>query len=84
MMRACELKARDKGRRRSILRQLICYVILFIMSTATAKLLSEFGALPVEENQEFVLEVINHLPPRDSGALSENVAAAAGDALAER
>jgi hypothetical protein len=56
---------------RSILRQLICCVILFVMSTATAKLLSEFEALPVEEKQEFVQEVINHLPPWDSGPLSE-------------
>jgi hypothetical protein len=54
------------------------------MSTATAKLLSEFEALTVEEKQEFVREVIDHLPPRDSGALSDEVAAAAGDALAER
>ena len=53
------------------------------MSTDTAKLLSEFEALPVEEKQEFVQEVINHLPPWDSGPLSDDVGAAAGDALAE-
>jgi hypothetical protein len=53
--------------RRPILRRVICYIILLIKSTATANLLSEFEALPVEENQEFVREVINHLPPRDSG-----------------
>jgi hypothetical protein len=53
------------------------------MSTETAKLLSEFEALPVEEKQEFVQELINHLPPWDSGPLSDDVAAAAGDALAE-
>jgi predicted metallopeptidase len=52
------------------------------MSTATAKLLSEFEALPVEEKQEFVREVINHLPAWDSGPLSDDAAAAAGDALA--
>jgi hypothetical protein len=56
----------------------------FGMSTATAKLLSEFEALPVEEKQEFVREVINHLPPWDSGPLTDDVAAAAGDGLAER
>jgi len=54
------------------------------MSTATAKLLSEFEALPAEEKLEFVREVINHLPPWDSGRLSDAVAAVAGDALAER
>ncbi|MEW6303676.1 MAG: hypothetical protein AB1705_09410 [Verrucomicrobiota bacterium] len=52
------------------------------MSTATAKLLSEFEALPVEEKQEFVMEVIHHLPPWDSGPLSDEVAAAAGDQMA--
>jgi hypothetical protein len=52
------------------------------MSTATAKLLSEFEALPVEEKQEFVREVIQHLPPWDSGRLNDDVAADAGDALA--
>jgi predicted metallopeptidase len=51
------------------------------MSTATAKLLSEFEALPVEEKQEFVREVIQHLPAWDSGPLNDDVAAAAGDAL---
>ena len=59
-----------------------CRVILFVMSTATAKLLSEFEALPVEEQQEFVKEVINHLPPWDSGPLSDDAVATAGDALA--
>jgi hypothetical protein len=52
------------------------------MSTATAKLLSEFETLRVEEKQEFVREVIHHLPPWDSGPLSDDVAAAAGDQLA--
>ena len=52
------------------------------MSSATAKLLSEFEALRVEEKQEFMREVIHHLPPWDSGQLSDNVAAAAGDQLA--
>jgi hypothetical protein len=52
------------------------------MSTATAKLLSEFEALRVEQQQEFVREVMNHLPPWDSGPLSDDAAAAAGDALA--
>jgi hypothetical protein len=53
------------------------------MSTATARLLSEFKALRVEEKQEFVREVINnHLPPWDSGPLNDDAVAAAGDALA--
>ncbi len=52
------------------------------MSNATAKLLSAFEALRVEEKQEFVREVIRHLPPWDSGPLSDDVAAAAGDQLA--
>ena len=54
----------------------------FTMSTATAKLLSEFEALPVEQQQEFLREVMNHLPPWDSGPLSDDAVATAGDALA--
>ena len=52
------------------------------MSTATAKLLSEFESLRVEEKQEFVREIIAHFPSWDSGPLSDEVAAAAGDELA--
>ena len=52
------------------------------MSSATAKLLSEFETLRVEEKQEFVREVLRHLPPWDSGPLSDEVTAAAGDQLA--
>ena len=52
------------------------------MSAATAKVLSEFQALRVEEKEEFVREIIHHLPPWDSGPLSVDVAAAAGDQLA--
>jgi len=52
------------------------------MSTATAKLVSDFEALRIEEKQEFVREIIHRLPPWDSGPLSDDVAAAAGDALA--
>jgi hypothetical protein len=52
------------------------------MKEATVKLLSEFESLAVEEKQEFVQEVIQHLPPWDSGPLSDDVAAAAGDQLA--
>ena len=52
------------------------------MITATTKLLSEFEALRTEEKQEFVREIIQHLPPWDSGPLSDDVAAAAGDQLA--
>ena len=43
---------------------------------------TQFEALPVEEKQEFVQEVIQHLPPWDSGPLSDDVAADAGDAVA--
>jgi len=52
------------------------------VSAATAKLLSEFDALQVEEKQEFVREVIRHLPPWDSGPLDDQAAAAAGDQIA--
>jgi hypothetical protein len=52
------------------------------MSAATAKLLSEFQALRIEEKQEFVREIIHHLTPWDSGPFSDDVAAAAGDQLA--
>jgi hypothetical protein len=51
------------------------------MSNARARLLSEFEALRVEEKQEFVREVILHRPPWDSGPLTDDVAAAAGDQL---
>src|SRR5206468_12606749 len=43
------------------------------MSTATTKLLSEFESLPAEEKQEFVREVIHHLPPWDSGPLNDSL-----------
>jgi hypothetical protein len=52
------------------------------VNTSTAKLLSEFKALAAEEKKEFVRELIHHLPPWDSGPLSDDVAAAAGDQLA--
>lgn len=52
------------------------------MSNTTAKLLSEFEALRLEDKQEFLREVIRLLPPWDSGPLSDDVAAAAGDHLA--
>ena len=52
------------------------------MSAATAKLLSEFQALRVEEKQEFLRELMHYLPPCDSGPLNDEVAAAAGDQLA--
>ena len=54
------------------------------MKAATVKLLSDFVALAVEEKKEFVQELIHHLPPWDSGPLSDGVAAAAGDPLAVR
>jgi hypothetical protein len=52
------------------------------MSTITAKLLSDFEALGADEKQEFLRALIRHLPPWDSGPLSDDVAAAAGDQLA--
>jgi hypothetical protein len=52
------------------------------MKAGTVKLLSEFEALAVEEKQEFAQEVIHRLPPWDSGPLTDDVAAAAGDQLA--
>ena len=52
------------------------------MSAATAKLLSEFESLPIEDKQEFVREAIQRLPQWDSGPLSDDVAAAAGDQMA--
>ena len=52
------------------------------MSTATAKLLTEFEALRTDEKQEFVRELIRHLPQWDSGPLSDEVAAASGDEMA--
>ena len=52
------------------------------MSSAAAKLLSEFEALRVEEKQEFMREVFHHMPPWDSGPLTDDVAAAAADQLA--
>jgi hypothetical protein len=48
----------------------------------TLKLLSEFEALKAEEKQEFVRALMQHLPPWDSGPLSDDVAVAAGDQLA--
>jgi hypothetical protein len=38
-----------------------------LMSAATAKLLSEFETLGTEEKQEFVREIMHHLPQWDSG-----------------
>lgn len=52
------------------------------MSGSTAKLLSEFEALGIEEKHDFVRQLIQHLPPWDSGPLSDEVVAAAGDQLA--
>jgi hypothetical protein len=57
-------------------------VYLACVNAATVRLLSEFEALAVEEKKEFVQAVILHLPPWDSGPLSDDVAAAAGDQLA--
>lgn len=52
------------------------------MSATKAKSLTEFEALGVEEKQQFVRELIHHLPRWDSGALPDEVAACAGDQLA--
>ena len=53
------------------------------MSAATAKLLSEFEALPPDEKQVFARELFLRLPPIDSGPLDDEIVAAAGDQLAE-
>jgi hypothetical protein len=60
----------DQRTSASILSQINCCIIFSTMSTATAKLLSEVEALPVEEKEEFLREITNHLPPWDSGHLA--------------
>ena len=57
---------------------------VLVMSSAATRLLFEFEALKTEEKQEFVEELMHHLPPWDSGPLSDDVVAAAGDQLAHR
>jgi hypothetical protein len=52
------------------------------MSSTMVKLLSEFEALGAEEKQEYVRELIHHLPRWDSGSLPDDVVAAAGGQLA--
>lgn len=52
------------------------------MSKNTAQLIVAFEKLPMVEKQIFVKEVFRRLPPIDSGALSEEEIAAAGDQLA--
>lgn len=52
------------------------------MSTATRTLLSQFDALQAQEKQEFFRELIQRLPQWDSGELSDDVAALAGDEMA--
>jgi hypothetical protein len=53
------------------------------MSTAAARLLTEFEALASNEKQEFIRAVIRRLPAWDSGPLDDGLVAAAGDDLAE-
>ena len=52
------------------------------MSSQTAQLLSEFEALPAVEKQVFVKELFLRLPPIDSGELSDDEVALAGDSIA--
>ena len=52
------------------------------MSTAAAKLLSQFDELPNKDKQEFFRELIRRLPRWDSGPLDDDLVAAAGDHLA--
>lgn len=52
------------------------------MSAATAKLISEFERLAPAEKQEFAREFLQRLPPLDSGALDDDLVAAAGDDMA--
>lgn len=51
------------------------------MSSATAKLITEFEALATEEKQVFVKEIFLRLPPFDSGVLNDDEVARAGDDL---
>ena len=52
------------------------------MSAETIRLINAFEALPLEENQAFVNQIFQRLPPYDSGSLDYEVAARAGDELA--
>jgi hypothetical protein len=52
------------------------------MSSAAAKLLSDFEALEAREKQEFVQALVFQLPRWDSGELEDEVAAFAGDQMA--
>ena len=52
------------------------------MSAETAQLLAAFEALPVPEKQVFVKELFRRLPPYDSGTLTDDEVALAGDQLA--
>lgn len=52
------------------------------MSSATANLLAAFETLPEKEKQRFMIDVCRRVPPFDAGALDDDLAAQAGDALA--
>ena len=52
------------------------------MSTAAAKLLSEFERLATQEKQEVIRELVLRFPAWDSGPLDDAVAAAAGNQIA--
>ena len=60
------------------------FIVSYTMpvSTAAAKLLSQFDGLPNEDKQEFLGELIRRLPRWDAGPLDDDVIAAAGDDLA--
>jgi hypothetical protein len=52
------------------------------MSSATAKLISEYERLAPAEKEEFARELFQRLPPVDSGPLDDDLIARAGDEMA--
>jgi hypothetical protein len=52
------------------------------MSAATAKLISDYESLAPAEKEEFARELLQRLPPLDSGPLDDDLVAKAGDELA--
>ena len=52
------------------------------MITTAEDLLHEFETLPAEQKEIFARVIQRHLPPMDSGALSDDEISHAGDSLA--
>jgi len=53
------------------------------VSAVAEKLIAAFEALPIEEKQTVATEILQRLPPFDSGALDDEQVALAGDQMAE-